>query len=63
MITIFDNKDVIYMHGLLSKPTVNDDYVSVLKILWQHILSKHHEMIRKWVFHHNNICTHDATSV
>lgn len=64
MIIFFDHKGVIYQHAVPPKTTVNGEYyVSVLKILRQHISRKRHELVGNWTLHHDNARPHVATSV
>ena len=64
MIIFFDHECVIYQHDLSPKTTVKSEYyISVLKILRQHISRKRHELLGNWTLHHDNARPHVATSV
>ena len=55
MIIFFDHKCVKYQHAISPKNNLNgEDYVSVLKILQQHISRKRHQLVGNWTLHQNN---------
>ena len=64
IIVLFDHKGIIYQHSVPPKTIMNGEYyVSVLKILHQHISRKRQELIGNWILHHDNARPHVITSV